>query len=73
MTNKDAETIHRIAGAIEVARHMVERSAGLYRRSARTHELEVIAALFDAADALDAVVGALAAESRPSHRVGPAA
>jgi hypothetical protein len=73
MANRDDELLHRVAGAIEVARHMVERSAGLYRRSTYGSDLDVSVALFDAADALDAVTVALDVQLRARDLVGPAA
>ena len=70
--SRNGEVLHRVAGSIDVARHMVERSAALCRAD-RSADLEIIVALFDAADALRVVADVLETQLRPRDLVGPAA
>ena len=73
MANGSSEMLHRLVGSVDVARHMIERSAGMYRRANECDHLEVVIALFDAAETLRVVAEALEAELRPRALVGPAA
>lgn len=66
------ETLHRVAGSIDVAHHMVERAAAVCRAD-RSIGVEAVLALFDAADALRVVADVLATELRSLDVVGPVA
>jgi hypothetical protein len=67
------ELLHKVRGSVDVARSMVERSTGLCVRSEVAPDVQVIAGLTDAADALSFVAEVLEAELRKHTSLGPAA
>jgi hypothetical protein len=67
------EVLHKVRGSVDVARNMIERSTGLCVRSEVAGDVQVIAGLTDAADALSYVAEALEAELRRHTLLGPAA
>ena len=68
----DVEMLHRVAGAVDVAREIIERSSRLVAGQRGGREQDVLAKLVDASGALGAVSDELDDQLRRA-RVGPAA